>query len=378
MTHFSSGLSLNPDAAVALDEALSDSAEDADLAVLFVSHHHLRRVPELVRQLRGSLPGSVVVGCTAAGVIGADREVEDSASLSILTGSLPGITLTPFCVDPSGGAPSVEAWRDHLGAAPRGCLLLSDPYSVDLQQVLAPLGEALGGAPLVGGQASGGRRAGTHALFAGEEIAWGGLVGLGISGPIQIETRVAQGCRPIGAPMFVTACEGNRILSLDGRPPIEALREVYTGLSPVDQALFHSALSIGVQMRDQREYHPGDFLIRNILGVPRDQRGLAVAYKPERFGIVQLHLRDAEAARADLEAVLRIEGPSPAATLLFTCVGRGEGLFGEPDHDSTAFRERFGDVPLCGLFCNGEVGPVQGVPYVHGYTSIFASFHDVA
>lgn len=378
MMRFSSGLSVHPDAAVALDEALVGVVEGADLAVLFVSHHHARRIPELVLQLQGALPDAVIVGCTAAGVIGAGREIEDRASLSVFAGRLPGVALAPFCLDVSEDPPGVERWRELVGAESAGCLLLSDPYSTDLSRILDPLSEALSGAPLVGGQASGGRGVGSHALFAGDEIAWGGIVGVGLSGPIQIEARVAQGCRPIGPPMFVTACEGNRILALDGRPPIEVLRGIYTELSPVDQVLFRSSMALGIQMREQHEYHPGDFLIRNVLGVARDQPGLAVAYEPERFGVVQLHLRDADAARADLAAVLGPDppGPRPAGTLLFSCVGRGEGLFGEPDHDTTAFLERFGEVPLGGFFCNGEIGPVQGVPYVHGYTSVFASFLD--
>ena len=70
----------------------------------------------------------------------------------------------------------------------------------------------------------------------------------------------------------------------------------------------------------------------------------------------------------------RYEG-KPAGALLFSCLGRGTGLYGTPDHDTTAFGRRLGPVPLGGFFCNGEIGPVHGKTFLHGYTSAFALFH---
>ena len=32
----------------------------------------------------------------------------------------------------------------------------------------------------------------------------------------------------------------------------------------------------------------------------------------------------------------------------------------------------FGDLPLAGAFCNGEVGPVAGATHLHGYTASWA------
>ena len=68
-----------------------------------------------------------------------------------------------------------------------------------------------------------------------------------------------------------------------------------------------------------------------------------------------------------------LRGPSrPEAALMFTCLGRGEGLYGEPDHDSQLVRQGLGEVPLAGFFCNGEIGPVHGRTFLHGYTSALA------
>ena len=64
--------------------------------------------------------------------------------------------------------------------------------------------------------------------------------------------------------------------------------------------------------------------------------------------------------------------------LLFSCLGRGAHLFGRPDHDTDLFRAKVGAVPLGGFFCNGEIGPVGGATFLHGYTSAFALFREAA
>jgi small ligand-binding sensory domain FIST len=64
--------------------------------------------------------------------------------------------------------------------------------------------------------------------------------------------------------------------------------------------------------------------------------------------------------------------------LLFSGLGRGERLYGVPNHDSDAFARRVGDVSLSGCFCNGEIGPVAGRTFLHGYTSVYTVFSELA
>ena len=91
--------------------------------------------------------------------------------------------------------------------------------------------------------------------------------------------------------------------------------------------------------------------------------------------MVQFHLRDARTSAADLDELLgRYARAARHGALLFSCLGRGEHLYGEPDHDTDAFRRHVGDVPLGGFFCNGEIGPVHGTTFLHGYTSAFGLF----
>jgi small ligand-binding sensory domain FIST len=95
---------------------------------------------------------------------------------------------------------------------------------------------------------------------------------------------------------------------------------------------------------------------------------------------VQFVLRDAQAAEADLKRMLdgrsRAGREPPAGALLFSCTGRGSGLFGRADHDTSLFEEKLGPAALGGFFCNGEIGPVGGTTFLHGYTSAFALFRE--
>ena len=59
-------------------------------------------------------------------------------------------------------------------------------------------------------------------------------------------------------------------------------------------------------------------------------------------------------------------------SVLCACNGRGQGLFGTPHHDAAAVAEALGPIPTAGLFCNGEIGPVGGANYLHGFTASIA------
>ncbi len=63
-----------------------------------------------------------------------------------------------------------------------------------------------------------------------------------------------------------------------------------------------------------------------------------------------------------------------AGALMFTCNGRGTHLFSGPDHDAAVVAELLGDVPMAGAFCAGEIGPVGGRNFLHGFTAAIAVF----
>jgi small ligand-binding sensory domain FIST len=188
---------------------------------------------------------------------------------------------------------------------------------------------------------------------------------------------VAQGCRPIGKPFKITQCEQNLLLELDGQPTLQALEDMINELPDQDQELAHHSLFLGILNSPLKSgTSKKDYLIRNLIGLDVERGILAIGSMLRPGQLVQFHLRDRHASAEDLTQVLRryarsTPTPPPAAALLFSCVGRGQNLYGVPNHDSDVFLKTVGRLPLGGFFCNGEIGPVEGATYLHGYTSCF-------
>lgn len=361
--------------------------EAADLLFVFVSPRfaaHYEKVPPLAES---HFARALLVGSAAGGVIGGRREREHRAALSLVAARLPGVAFHPFRLDaadlPDADA-SPRAWHGALGVAPQPppqFVLLADPFSFPAEKLLEGLDFAYPQSVKVGGLASAAVRPGGNVLYLERQVVRSGAIGVALAGEIAVETVVAQGCRPIGPVLRITHCDEHVLHELDQKPALQVLQELAESASAAERALMAQALFLGIAMDELATVHgAGDFLIRNIVGVDPRQGALAVGEKLRNGRSVQFHLRDAAAAAEDLQAVLQrfAEGPhagAAAGALLFSCLGRGEHLYGVPDHDSQVFRRVVGDVPLGGFFCNGEIGPVGGATYLHGFTSSFGIFH---
>ncbi|NES22873.1 MAG: hypothetical protein F6K41_29110, partial [Symploca sp. SIO3E6] len=271
-------------------------------------------------------------------------------------------------------------------------------FSSSINDLLQGLDFAYPGSNKVGGQASANAMGVQNGLFYFSEqtpqaksLYREGTVGIALSGNIVLDTIVAQGCRPIGQTYRVTKGERNIVLELSvqevmggttaeeqSRPPLVVLRDVIQNLSEADRQLAQNSLFIGIA-RDEfkQQLGHGDFLIRNMLGVDPRVGAIAIADRVRPGQRIQFHLRDAQTSKEDLELLLQYHqqknanATDTAGALMFSCLGRGEGLYGEPNFDSQLFHQYLSNVPLGGFFCNGEIGPVGGSTFLHGYTSVF-------
>jgi small ligand-binding sensory domain FIST len=351
-----------------------------DLVLLFVSPHFASSFSGVLEVARTAFPSAALVGCSGGGIIGDGVEVESKPAVSITAAELPGVTIARAHVDEIPA--SEEEWGAVLGLVREdkpSFVLFPDPFTCPSDDLIRELDEAFPGSVKIGGLASGGMYPGAHALFLDDDVHRTGAVILGLAGDIEVDTIIAQGCRPIGLPMLITRVEGNILFELGSRPALETMKTLYESLDPSDRELFATSLFVGIEMKDQVEYHAGDFLVRNIIGFDPKNGALAIAAEPKQWQAMQFHLRDARTSREDLIKMLdRYQGKEAMGALLFSCVGRGIGLYGEHSHDSRQFRARVGDVPLGGFFCNGEIGPVGGTTFLHGYTSAFAVFRPKA
>jgi small ligand-binding sensory domain FIST len=221
--------------------------------------------------------------------------------------------------------------------------------------------------------ASGARGPGGSRLALDDAVVTSGAVGALIGPGVDARAVVSQGCRPIGRPYVVTEGSGNIIRTLAGRPALSRLDEVAGELTPEEiRAVNSGGLHLGRVVDEHKaDFGPGDFLVRQVLGGDREAGAIAVNDEVTVGTTVQFHVRDAIAAHDDLDALLAeaTDATPPDAALLFTCNGRGEHLFGVPDHDAGLVGDRLGPLPVTGFFAAGELGPVAGHNHLHSYTA---------
>ena len=360
-----------------------------DLAVIFVSPHFASQHEYVAEAIHQKLAPGMLFGCSAGGVIGDNREVEHRPGLSITAAHLPGVELTPFHLE-GDNLPDADAspskWEEVLNVSADGdprFLLLLDPFTFPADSFILGMDYAFSRCVKVGGMASAGQQPGENGLFLGDQVHRSGAIGLAMKGNIVVDTIVAQGCRPVGKLMSITESKRNLLLELDKRRPLDVLQELFSASNQRDQQLMQNSLFLGIVMDDfLDDPHQGDFLVRNVIGMDSKTGTMAIGELLREGQRVQFHLRDAVTSAEDLSVLLTQYAAEERVTesqgaLLFSCLGRGEYLYGQPDHDTGLFKDKLGSLPLGGFFCNGEIGPVSGTTYVHGYTSSFGIFRPI-
>ncbi|MDX2231746.1 MAG: FIST C-terminal domain-containing protein [Leptolyngbyaceae cyanobacterium bins.349] len=383
----------------------------AHLGFLFISSAFTSEYSRVMPLLQDQLPGVPIIGCGGAGVVGMGpydraREIEGEPALSLTLAHLPGVEINTFHLSPE-TLPDLDssptAWVDLIGVSPGEhpqFVILADSAFNRINDLLQGLDFAYAGSTKVGGLASGGFGSNGGGLFCNYELHREGMVGVALSGNIALDAIVAQGCRPIGQPFLVSEGERNIMLALETQAgstaemttggavvsqkgtPLEMLQDLIQSLSEEDRLLAQHSLFVGVaQSEFKQTLEQGDFLIRQLIGVDPRVGAIAIGDRIRPGQRIQFHLRDAKAAAEDLEMLLsryrlnHLESTSQSlGALMFVCTGRGEGLYGQADFDSELFSQYLPGLPVSGFFCNGEVGPVGGSTFLHGFTSVFGIF----
>lgn len=357
----------------------------ADLALVFAGWSG-EQCDALAARLPVELGATQLIGCSAGGLIGAGREVEQQGGLAAAALSLADVDLRIRHLaerDLPGPDAPPTAWRELLGRdgeplAPidcRGLCLLADPFTTDVDRLLTGLDYAYPAVPKFGGLASGGATPAANRMLLGDRSLLGGALLISFGPGVRIETVVAQGCMPLGRVGTITRADGHYMRRIDDQPALHFIQEQIAELATAEESAQGLPLFLGMAMDPLQLDQPeaGEFLIRHLLGYDQGTGAVAVGAELGAGRRVQLHLRDAKASAADLRRSLAAAAdPAPFGALLFSCLGRGAQLYGEPDHDTRCFAERYPGAPLAGFFCGGEIGPVSGATYLHGYTSAFA------
>ncbi|MES2707640.1 MAG: FIST C-terminal domain-containing protein [Verrucomicrobiota bacterium] len=360
------------DVVIAAARSLREQAGGASLALVFASPDWRPHLHDLVEIIQVEGHARRVVGCSADGMIGTDQEDEDVSGFSLMFLNLPGEDIGSWIIDENFQIP-----RDR--PATGGWLILGNPLRLNAQALLEDMNRIYPGVPLYGGLATGGWDAET--LFTlhheSEQLESAGIA-IHLS-QTMIHGIVSQGCQPIGEPYTITKVHDDVVLGVGGRRAYDVLVETFENLPEDDQKLAHGNIMAGLAASEYREeFQRGDFLVRNILGGDPKTGALKIGASPRVGQTLQFQLREKDAADEDLRVrsqALETREGAPLAMLCFSCGGRGQQLFGIPNHDAGILAETFGPIPVAGFFCNGEFGPVAGVNFLHGYTAAVAALY---
>jgi len=357
-----------------------------DLVACFVSHHHGPAIETLGPRLAKALDARVLIGCTGESIVGNTREIERGAALSVWASVLPNTTVRAFAVVAESateetirfiGVPQVhDRERSSL-------LVFADPFSFPAAEFLELLNDKMPGVVAIGGMASGGQGPGQNLLITEEGLVEGGAIGVVIEGDVEVRSVVSQGCRPVGKAFVITACRENFILKLGGKQALQALMDTMQSLPSKDQTLMQRGPFVGLALdATKSSFERSDFLVRGIIGLEKKLNAIAVSDDSIRNGMtVQFLVRDAASAGEDLVHSMRERlgdapvDPRSVGALVFSCNGRGSRMFEKPDHDIGCVQSAFeAEIPAAGFFAMGEIGPVGGRNFLHGFTASVAVF----
>ncbi|HEU5122678.1 MAG TPA: FIST N-terminal domain-containing protein [Verrucomicrobiae bacterium] len=356
-----------------------------DLGLVFLTPKFFSKAQTILEIIRVHAQVSLLAGCSSQALIAGAEEIEENAGISLALYSLPGAELKAyhFAQEQVEEANGPGYWRLETGVEPEqtnGWLAFIDPFHLDSESWLRGWNEAYAPLPVMGGLASGDFSEQRTQVYLNGDVFEEGGVAISIGGEIKLASVISQGCTPIGETWTLTRVEENVIHEIGNRPAYEVLEETFSKLSPAEQKVASGNLFIGLVVNEYLEnFHRGDFLIRNLLAADAKSGCIAVGAYPRLGQTVQFQRRSAAAAMEDMSELLaqarqKLSNQQILGACLCSCNGRGEQLFGRPNHDAKSVQDQFGPIGLAGFFCNGEIGPVGEKSFLHGFTASLALF----
>jgi len=284
------------------------------------------------------------IGSVGTGVLATGTEYQEEPAMAAMVADLDAF--------------SVFSGRAPLKAGGSFAVVHADPAAPDLPGLVSDMSAKVDTGYIVGGVSSSRSRT----VQIANEVLSGGLSGAVLGEEVAVATRLTQGCTSFPGRFRVTEGEDNLIVRLDGRPALEVLLEAVGGE--------RTQLLVGLPVPGS---DTGDYTARNIVGVDPKTGLFAIGDLVEPGMEILFCKRDAAAAKKDLQSILlslREAVPEPRGALYYSCVARGEHMFGRRGAELDLVKRSLGEVPLVGFFCNGEISRDR----LYGYTGVLTVF----
>ncbi|MEE8534886.1 MAG: FIST C-terminal domain-containing protein [Kiloniellales bacterium] len=344
----------------------------ANLGFLYATDSLAEDLSSILTFLRETTRIQDWIGSIGTGVAASGIEYHDRPAIVVMVATLPAHAFRFFePVTGANAAGGLDRFRASHGEwlarhQPSFGIAHGDSRNPEIAQILDQVA-AESSSFLIGGLTA--SRA-EHAQIAGR-VTEGGLSGAFFGPELRIASGLTQGCSPIGPVRRVTSGEGSVIMGLDDRPAVEILKE------DVGELLAHDLRRIGGYIHVAFSIpgsDTGDYLVRNLTGLDMVHGSIEVGDRVETGQQVRFCRRDHDSALDDLRRMVgdvkRRAGPAPKAGVYFSCVARGQNLFGPNSEELRLIRDQLGEIPLVGFFANGEISNGR----LYGYTGVLALF----
>ncbi len=323
--------------------------------------------PESLSAVQAAFPGIAIMGTTSAAEISSGSGYqEDSLTLALFASDDVDVTAG---VGSGLGKDVDAACQAAAGQAlagttrePKVAIVLAEGFVGDAQLTLDAMARALpAGVVIVGGTSA---RSDFVTVtptyqFRNDVIATDGVAVLLFSGPLKFSVAVGTGWRTIGASGTVTRSTYGALQEVDGRRATEFLARYLdvTGAASYGNPL--AVIEAGGNASYLRAIQGSDPATGSVLLAGSIPVGATVQLTTADVEEILAGTRDALArASADYPA-----GSTPQAGLIFSCAVR-KFLLGSRTHvEAEMARAEYTDaLPMAGMYCFGEMGPIRGTP----------------
>lgn len=347
---------------------LGDISSEANLGFLYVTDRLADALPEILAFFKGETDVPHWVGSVGVGILATAREYYDQPAISVMLAGFPPGSFRVFPTIREGMqefAASCQPWCEQTRA--RFAVVHGDPRNARMPALIGQLAEALHGGFLVGGITS---SRGAHLQIA-EQPTEGGLSGVVFADEVAVTTALTQGCAPIGKLHEITECQGNVAVRIDDRPALDVFYEEIGEVLARDPVRAAGYIFVGFPIKGS---DTGDYLVRNVVGIDTHNRLMAIGERLRPGDTMMFCRRDPRTAYEDLVRMLRdIKNRCarpPCGGVYYSCLGRGQHMFGDHSEELRTIQQELGDIPLTGFFANGEISHDR----LYGFTGVLTLF----